>query len=482
MSTVRRRVIALFAIPLLLVLSACKLHMEFVIVDESQLQVNMDLSVTASEAQTLEVTAEDLCALGEEDLEEEEGVDVVGTPYEAGGQIGCHISMTGPLEDTDGTVTLDGDVWTFTMPADSLLDGMDPESPTGMVDFDMQIMATFPGEVLSHSGNSTVEGTTVIWADRADLEGGADLTATARNEGIAPQPRVTAPGDAPAPEEPATEETAPEETATEEATTEPPIAVEETTEPEATEEATEATEEEVATEEATTPEGTEATVDDDGGFPVWGWVLIGVIALGAVATAIAVGRRNKGDDASGGPGGAGPGGPGGPGDNPDWGQAPQSPQTYGQGQQIHDHHAQPLYQGQAGHQPGYQGHGGYPPPPPQNHPLEGTPHQVPPQQPPRGQAGPYRGQGPQPPAYPGSQPEQYLGHGQAQQFPGQGGLDSASGNPPGRGDAPTQQFPGQGQPHQPGDPQQPGQGRSQQYQGSDDPTQEFPRTQDTPPR
>ena len=103
MSTVRRRVIALFAIPLLLVLSACKLHMEFVIVDESQLQVNMDLSVTASEAQTLEVTAEDLCALGEEDLEEEEGVDVVGTPYEAGGQIGCHISMTGPLDCRNST-------------------------------------------------------------------------------------------------------------------------------------------------------------------------------------------------------------------------------------------------------------------------------------------------------------------------------------------------------------------------------------------
>lgn len=474
MSTVRRRIIALFAIPLLLVLSACKLHMEFVIVDETQLQVNMDLSVTAAEAQTLEVTAEDLCALGEEDLEGEEEVDVVGTPYEAGGQIGCHISMTGPLEDTDGTVTLDGDVWTFTMPSDSLLDGTDPESPTGMADFDMQIMVTFPGEVLSHSGNSTVEDTTVIWADQADLEGEADLTATARNEGIAPQPRVTPPGDTTQPEateNPLTEEPTAEETATQEASPLPP-GTDEATEPEATDDpAAEETEE--AADEATTPEGTEATVDDDGGFPVWGWILIGVIVLGAIAAAVAVSQRNKGDDASGGPGG--PGAPGGPGDNPDWGQAPQSNQTYGYGQQIHDTHAQPMYPGHAGHQPGPQGPGGYPPPPPQNHPLEGTPHQPPSQQPARDQAGQFPGPGPRPPQYPGTQPEQYLGHGQPQNFPGQGGLDSASGNPPGR-DAPTQQFPAQGQ------PQQPGQGPSQQYQGSDDPTQEFPRNQETPPR
>jgi hypothetical protein len=49
----------------------------------------------------------------------------------------------------------------------------------GVVGFDVEI--TFPGEVLSHSGSSLVDGTTVLWNDPSDFFSGAGLSASGRD-------------------------------------------------------------------------------------------------------------------------------------------------------------------------------------------------------------------------------------------------------------------------------------------------------------
>ncbi|MDQ7994093.1 MAG: hypothetical protein AAGC63_09115 [Propionicimonas sp.] len=109
---------------------------------------------------------------------------VVIDTVEDGGHVSCRLSGTAPtaelgdrLERSTGAVIRHEEgSYRFIWDPRS-----DPSLAEGVDDFEFSV--TFPGEVLEHSGSSTVSGTTVTWRDPADLFTPGGLSAAGLDRG-----------------------------------------------------------------------------------------------------------------------------------------------------------------------------------------------------------------------------------------------------------------------------------------------------------
>ncbi|MGO1385482.1 MAG: LppM family (lipo)protein [Arachnia sp.] len=188
MSRPHRRLIALLAVPLVLLISGCiRMTASYEIVSEDSVQVAMDIGVSSDALAQMGQEMPDFCAevdsMGVPGFMQEEYTDEGAEGYS-----GCRISGRAPISQLNSSGTsfaLEEDIWTFSMEGDGSgqMDGMSAEMFS-----DFQIRVTFPGKVLSNSGTSVVEGTTVVWDSPADLFTPEGLTATAENDGIGSLP------------------------------------------------------------------------------------------------------------------------------------------------------------------------------------------------------------------------------------------------------------------------------------------------------
>ncbi|NLT29651.1 MAG: hypothetical protein GXX86_04230 [Propionibacterium sp.] len=180
-----RVVLAVLTIPLVLVLSGCMRYVVDIGItggDSTEIEYSMDAGMRNKDAEAEgEEIPDDPC----------EGAgrtfpDVTLEPYSddgPDGYTGCRISGTMTAEDlTDSgmTISKSNGVWTFHHEGDSSGSMSGGESPDEMIS-DFRVSVTFPGEVLSHNGSSTVEGTTVTWTDPADLMTSQGLRAQGRD-------------------------------------------------------------------------------------------------------------------------------------------------------------------------------------------------------------------------------------------------------------------------------------------------------------
>lgn len=106
------------------------------------------------------------------------------TPYEDDDYTGCTVSAHSiPIDQLAKT----GSSWkfahengqyTFTMANSN--QSNDSAGMSGKMFTSFKAAVTFPGDVISHSGSSTVQGTTVTWTDPDDMFTDKGLTATAK--------------------------------------------------------------------------------------------------------------------------------------------------------------------------------------------------------------------------------------------------------------------------------------------------------------
>ncbi len=172
-----RRLLALLAIPIILLLSSCvRMQSHYEIVGDDEIQMAVDIGVQNKFIEDEDRDDPDLCASN--GLIETDTLSV--EQYREDGEdgyTGCRQVGTAKISDKpENTLfTLDDDVWTFTMEG-GRGEQMKPDAFT-----DFEVSVTFPGKVLTHSGASTVDGTTVTWSDPKDYTDGDGLTATANN-------------------------------------------------------------------------------------------------------------------------------------------------------------------------------------------------------------------------------------------------------------------------------------------------------------
>lgn len=105
-------------------------------------------------------------------------------PYEQDGFIGCTITANSvPIaevlgEDSPLRVVHQDSQYSFSMANTDTDDGSAEMARMMFTTF--RVAVTFPGEVTSHSGSSTLEGTTVTWTDPTDWLSGEGLRATSK--------------------------------------------------------------------------------------------------------------------------------------------------------------------------------------------------------------------------------------------------------------------------------------------------------------
>lgn len=168
------RAAAALLTPLLLVMSACgNLEMGVQIKSADDVAVTTDFSVKSSQTAGL-VNKDDLC----DALKPQGGSypKLNTSPYERDGMIGCRLTTSTTLEQLSagGMAVRNGNKVTIRFDTSSV------SSPTGSTDSldAMKLSVTFPGKVLSHTGNATVSGSTVTWTDPSDLTDGNGPSAT----------------------------------------------------------------------------------------------------------------------------------------------------------------------------------------------------------------------------------------------------------------------------------------------------------------
>jgi len=186
-----------------LTLSGCtmKMDMSFDIKNEDSITLDIfmgyDQELMDMMASQGDTSIEDMCGpdgdmMGLGDIAPDD-IQVTVEPATVGEFTGCRITGTGTLAqfqenvenaDAEGMgIFLEDGVWTFRMSGgDALADeGMDASQMAmvqNMIQFSFSV--TFPGEVLTHSGDSTVSGRTVTWTNFADF---TNLEATGRDGG-----------------------------------------------------------------------------------------------------------------------------------------------------------------------------------------------------------------------------------------------------------------------------------------------------------
>ena len=173
-----RSLIAVLIVPVLLLLSSCvRMQSEYEILGDDELRMSVDMGVQNEFLEDEDRNDPDLCA--NNGLVESESLTVEQYVEDGDdGYTGCRQVGTARISDKPENTLFqldDDDVWTFH------LQGGQGENlkPDAFTDFGVSV--TFPGKVLSHSGSSTVDGTTVTWTDPKDFAAGDGLTATAKN-------------------------------------------------------------------------------------------------------------------------------------------------------------------------------------------------------------------------------------------------------------------------------------------------------------
>lgn len=184
MSTLVRRLTLILAIPLLLVLTSCiRMTMDIDIDSPERIDVKADIGMQNAAAKEMGGELPDFC--------EEAGLSgeldgATTEPYSDDGDAGytgCRVEGTNTLAEMSSSggpgLKLEDGIWTFEMEGGDA----DAEGMSANMVSDFRISVTFPGEVLTHNGTSTVEGTTVTWSNASDLLSSEGLHATARDSG-----------------------------------------------------------------------------------------------------------------------------------------------------------------------------------------------------------------------------------------------------------------------------------------------------------
>ena len=184
-------------IPLALVMTGC-MHFSasYTLSADDSVQLTTEVGILASAASLL--NGEDMCQAMSEDNSgfpsgSMEPATITGTDKQT--YLICRITASTNLTGANEqgvTITHQDGVFSFTM--DSTLFDSDDLNDLGVawsaVMTSFSVSVTFPGKVLTHSGSSTVKGTTVTWTNSADLFTG--LSATGKDSGGAGWPLSTA--------------------------------------------------------------------------------------------------------------------------------------------------------------------------------------------------------------------------------------------------------------------------------------------------
>lgn len=184
---IRRRLTALLVLPLVVLLSSCmRLQTDYEILGDNKVKVAIDFGARNDVLGELGDDVPDFCEqeglMDPDGLKKQEYVDA-----DEEGYTGCRLTGTttiSELNESGTSLTLGDDgTWTFLMEGN---DSMEGSTMTPDMFSDFLIRVTFPGEVLTHNGASTVEGTTVTWSNPADLLAPEGLEATAENASSIP--------------------------------------------------------------------------------------------------------------------------------------------------------------------------------------------------------------------------------------------------------------------------------------------------------
>ena len=183
----RRRLIALLVLPLVVVLSSCmRLQTDYEILGDNKVRVAIDFGARNDVLGELGEDVPNFCEqdglMNPKGLTKQEYSDADDDGYS-----GCRLTGTttiSELNESGTSLTLDDEgTWRFLMEGN---DSMEGATMTPDMFSDFMIRIAFPGEVLTHNGASTVEGTTVTWSNPADLLSDEGLEATAQNTNTLP--------------------------------------------------------------------------------------------------------------------------------------------------------------------------------------------------------------------------------------------------------------------------------------------------------
>ncbi|MFC7456977.1 LppM family (lipo)protein [Brachybacterium sp. GCM10030267] len=181
----RRRLIAVFVLPFVLLLAGCgRLHADYEIQDVDTMNVSVDFGIESELIEGEYASAEEMCSDSQQEGEATFGQAEV-TPYEEDGYWGCRAS--GVLEraqfaegmeltEEDGQFHLTMDLGTD----GESLSQEDLEFAYGdqINEFDFRATFAFPGKVLESRGG-TIDGNTVTYTDVSEFSEGVDITAEA---------------------------------------------------------------------------------------------------------------------------------------------------------------------------------------------------------------------------------------------------------------------------------------------------------------
>lgn len=238
--------------PTLLILSACRADMAIEIKESGAANVVLEFEDTTGELEGLGITCDDMFSdLGIEDpldtaVEEEVSIEDI-----SGDNLACRMTTSTTESVVDGEVLIDnGDTFTFVGEADPSMTTED--IPPGM-DFEFTVTIQMPGEITEATNGGQIDGNRATYDAFEAFSTGFEVTGSKTGGG----------------------------------------------------------EQATGGDQAEDNDGDTAADDvaDDGGFPVWGWVLIGagiLLLIGLVAWILSNRNKNQG------PGGPqGPYGPGG---------------------------------------------------------------------------------------------------------------------------------------------------------------------------
>lgn len=195
-----RALLAVLVLPLVVLLSGCvRMTMSTKIVDDNTITVAMDLGIKKSTAAASGQNTNDMCSgagLGSLSSGRQGKVE----QYDDGTYVGCKISgstrLSEVLNEASSGISLthaNGE-YVYTVDLTKASSGID-SSGAGLsaAIFDTFVVSvTFPGSVVSHSGDSTVSGTTVTWNHPSDYA--TIMTATGKDNGTVASTLSTLPG------------------------------------------------------------------------------------------------------------------------------------------------------------------------------------------------------------------------------------------------------------------------------------------------
>lgn len=178
--------LALVLVPMVLLLSSCmRFESAVEIKSKDDITVSIDLAMQTATLQMsgMSTSPESFCA----EFNSGAGSNVEMTPYADDVYTGCRMRIAGGLGDqtissTGFTLQLVDGIWTFrTAPSDvGATSGMPAGIAPSMFD-SFRVDVTFPGEVLTHNGSSTLSGRTVTWTNPNDLFAAQGLYATGKD-------------------------------------------------------------------------------------------------------------------------------------------------------------------------------------------------------------------------------------------------------------------------------------------------------------